>query len=160
MIRAFPERLIRLSESVFLGKDGSSSPWIWALPMFDDTSPGLIPGSCSCAHAIGAGRPSSRFWNASCAKGRLMRFGGVSSLQTKYKRESGDRLRHKVGSSCSFSLLKDRIAARIQAPPRPKSAPARIRPRSWGSKQKRVTVYGRAQAFPVSTSSGRGLYSP
>ena len=30
----------------------------------------------------------------------------------------------------------------------------------WGSKQKRVTVYGRAQAFPVSTSSGRGLYSP
>ena len=31
---------------------------------------------------------------------------------------------------------------------------------NWGSKQKRVTVYGRAQAFPVSTSSGRGLYSP
>ena len=114
MIRAFPERLIRLSGSVFLGKDGSSSPWIWALPMFDGTSPGLIPGSCSCAHTIGAGRPSSRFWNASCAKGRLMRFGDVSSLQMKYKRESGGRLRHKVGSSCSFSLLKDRIAARIQ----------------------------------------------
>ena len=41
-----------------------------------------------------------------------MRFG--TSLQTKYKRECGDRLLHKVGSSCSFSLLKDRIAARIQ----------------------------------------------
>ena len=57
--------LIRLSGSVFLAKDGSSSPWTWALPMFDGTSPGLIPGSCSCAHAIGAGRPSFRFWNAS-----------------------------------------------------------------------------------------------
>ena len=30
----------------------------------------------------------------------------------------------------------------------------------WGSKQIRVTVYGRAQALPVSTSSGRSLYSP
>ena len=29
-----------------------------------------------------------------------------------------------------------------------------------GSKQIRVTVYGRAQALPVSTSSGRSLYSP
>ena len=31
---------------------------------------------------------------------------------------------------------------------------------AWGSKQKRVTVYGRAQAFPVSTSSGPRLVLP
>ena len=43
-----------------------------------------------------------------------MRFGDVSSSQMNYKRESGGPPRHKVGSSCSFSLLKDRIAARIQ----------------------------------------------
>ena len=33
-------------------------------------------------------------------------------------------------------------------------------PANKGSKQKRVTVYGRVQALPVSTSSGRSLYSP
>ena len=88
MIRVFQEKLIRLSGSRFLEKDGSSSRWTWVLPMFAGTGPGLILGSCSCAPAIGAGRPAFGSWNAPCAKGCLMRFGDGSSLQMKYQRES------------------------------------------------------------------------
>ena len=97
MIRVFPEKLIRLSGSGFLEKDGSSSRWTWALPMFAGTGPGLIPGTCSCAPAIGAGRLSFRSWNASCAKGHLMRFEDVSSLQMKYRRESAGQ---RKGAMC------------------------------------------------------------
>ena len=96
MTKVFPEKLIRLSGSECVEKDGSSSRWTWALPMSAGTGPGLIPGSCSCVPAIEVGRPSFRSWNASCAKGRLMRFGDVSSLQMKYRRESAGQRKNAM----------------------------------------------------------------